>query len=93
MVVVATDLPLGPIDLGRLARLACGAFPRAIVPVHTPFDGDVLFALSTGEPVQPLPPEDLLGLGVAAREITEEAIRRAVTAGGSERTAIPGGVQ
>jgi L-aminopeptidase/D-esterase-like protein len=50
--------------------------------VNTPFDGDLVFAVSTAEREEELPSEELLGLGVAARTLLEEAIRRAVTAGG-----------
>ena len=80
LVVVGTDIPLSTVDLGRLARLASGALPRAISPVNTPFDGDVLFALSSGRGGEGLAAGDLLGLGVLARKLTEDAIRRAVSA-------------
>jgi L-aminopeptidase/D-esterase-like protein len=80
LVVVGTDRPLGRIDLGRLARMAASALPRAITPVGTPYDGDLTFALSTGEEAPELPPGELLSLGVLARAVTEEAIRRAVAA-------------
>lgn len=76
LVVVATDLPLSRVDLGRVAKMASGAFPRAISPVFTPFDGDLVFALSTSEDEQSIPAEDLLSLGVVAREVVEEAVRR-----------------
>jgi L-aminopeptidase/D-esterase-like protein len=78
LVVLATDLPLSQVDLGRVGKLACGAFSRAITPVNTPFDGDVVFALSTSPNTKPLSPGELLAIGVVARELTEEAIRRAV---------------
>ena len=78
LVVVATDLPLSRIDLGRLAKMASAALPRAISPVNTTFDGDLIFSLSTGEGEEPFSPADLLALGVVARELTETAIRRAV---------------
>lgn len=79
LVVVGTDVPLSRVDLRRLARVAFGAFPRAISPVGTPFDGDLLFALSTGGDPEALSPGELLALGVAAREVVEEAIRRGVS--------------
>ncbi len=78
LAVVATDLPLSRVELGRLAKMASSAFPRAISPVNTPFDGDLVFALSTGGSETFFSPEELLALGVVARELTEEAIRRAV---------------
>jgi L-aminopeptidase/D-esterase-like protein len=80
LVVVATDLPVSRLGLGRVARMATGAFPRAISPVNTPFDGDILFTLSTHPDEKPFLPGEMLELGEAAREVTEEAIRRAVSA-------------
>lgn len=50
-----------------------------ISPVNTPFDGDIVFALSTGEDPVEVSPGQLLSLGVVARNVTEEAIRRAVS--------------
>ena len=49
LAVVATDAPLSRVDLGRVARMATNALARRISPVHTPFDGDVVFAVSTSE--------------------------------------------
>ena len=77
--VVATDLSLSRPDLGRVARMAAAALPRAISPVNTPFDGDIVFVVSTGERVEHVPPEELLGVGVLARDLLEESIRRAVS--------------
>ena len=79
LVVVGTDMPLSRMDLQRLAGIASGAFPRAISPVNTPFDGDILFALSVGLDPKPVSPGELLALGVVARGVVEEAIRRGVT--------------
>jgi L-aminopeptidase/D-esterase-like protein len=79
LVVVGTDLPLSRVDLGRVARMASGALPRAISPVNTPFDGDVVFVLSSGGDPVDVPPGQLLSLGVVARKVAEESIRRAVS--------------
>lgn len=87
LVVVGTDLPLSRVDLGRLAKMAASALPRAITPVNTPYDGDVVFCVSTGEVAEDFPTQGLLGLGVVARELTEEAIRRGVA---SEETKAGG---
>jgi L-aminopeptidase/D-esterase-like protein len=78
--VVATDLPLSRVDLGRVAKIASSAFPRAISPVFSPFDGDMVFALSTSESVESFSAEELLSLGVVARDVVEDSIRRAVAA-------------
>jgi L-aminopeptidase/D-esterase-like protein len=80
LAVVATDLPLSRVELGRLARLAATALPRAISPVNTPFDGDMVFAVSTGEWEESTRPEEVMAAGVMARDLLEDAIRRAVSA-------------
>jgi L-aminopeptidase/D-esterase-like protein len=82
LAVIATDLPLSRVDLGRLAEMAAAAFPRAISPVNTPFDGDLLFALSTATEEAACTPNEMLALGVLARTLTEDAIRRAVQSKG-----------
>lgn len=46
--VVATNLKLTKADARRMAIMAQDGLARAIRPVHTPFDGDVVFAVSTG---------------------------------------------
>jgi L-aminopeptidase/D-esterase-like protein len=78
LVVVATDHAVTRVDLGRVGKVAATGLPRAISPVNTPFDGDVVFSVSTGADAETLAPQDVLALGVVARELVEEAIRRAV---------------
>lgn len=82
LAVVATDAPLDRIGLARLARMANTALARRIVPVHTPYDGDVVFAVSSSSETAPVESAELLSLGVAAREALEDAIVDAVTADG-----------
>lgn len=45
--MVATDVALTRVELQRVARMAHDGLARAIRPIHTPFDGDTVFALST----------------------------------------------
>ena len=78
LAVVATDAPLSDVDLGRVARTAANALAARIFPVHTPFDGDVIFAVSTAAEVQDVAPVELLRLGAAAQTALEEAITRSV---------------
>lgn len=47
LAVIATDAPWGKAELGKLAQMAHDGLARAIRPVHTPMDGDTVFALST----------------------------------------------
>jgi L-aminopeptidase/D-esterase-like protein len=47
--VVATNLALTKAQATKVAQMAHDGMARAIRPVHTMFDGDAIFALSTGE--------------------------------------------
>jgi len=78
LAVVATDAPLSAVDLGRVARVAANALAARIFPVHTPFDGDVIFAVSTAPEAQEMAPVELLRLAAAAQTALEEAITRSV---------------
>jgi L-aminopeptidase/D-esterase-like protein len=77
--VVATDAPLSRVDLLRVVRMAGTALARRISPVHTPYDGDLVFGVSTGEEGGPPATAELLALGAAGREVLELAIERAVS--------------
>ena len=79
LAVVATDAPLSRTALQSLARSAATAVARRISPAHTPFDGDVTFALSTAHEGRDLSPGMLLTLGALAVQALEHAIERAVT--------------
>ncbi|WP_417280835.1 P1 family peptidase [Celeribacter sp.] len=46
--IVATDAKLTKAECYRLSVAAHDGIARAIVPAHTPFDGDLVFAASTG---------------------------------------------
>jgi L-aminopeptidase/D-esterase-like protein len=74
LVVVATDAHLTKAEATKLAQMAQDGLARTIKPVHTPFDGDTVFALATGQrPALPLPI-----LGSIAADVTARAIERAV---------------
>lgn len=91
LAVVATSRPLAKRDLQVVARLATGAIHRRIAPAGSPFDGDLVFALST-VPRSPEPedPARLLTIGLRAREALERAIERAVTRSGETGEERPG---
>jgi len=77
--VVATDLALDKNHCRRLAVMAQDGLARAIRPAHTPFDGDTVFALSTGAgPV--IDAARLARLGSAAADCLARAIMRGVLA-------------
>ena len=59
--------------------MAHDGFARAIRPVHTPFDGDVVFVLSTGKiKLSSQPSIDITRLGMMAADCTARAITRGV---------------
>ena len=77
LAVIATDADLDHVQCRRLAQLGHDALARSIVPVHTAYDGDTVFALSTGGGGA-MAPDELMGLGIMAVEVLSEAIERSV---------------
>ncbi|WP_417480905.1 P1 family peptidase [Maricaulis sp.] len=78
---IATDAVLTPGQAQRLAIMAQDGLSRAIRPVHTPFDGDVVFALSTAQRDLPQPAEFTLArLGSLAADCLARAVARGVHA-------------
>jgi L-aminopeptidase/D-esterase-like protein len=76
---VATDAALTPAQARRIAVMAQDGLARAIRPVHAPFDGDVVFALSTARRTLPAPePLGLTRLGALAADCLARAVARAV---------------
>jgi len=59
--------------------MAQDGLARAVRPGHTPFDGDTVFALSTGAGVT-VEPAALTRLGSAAADCLARAVMRAVLA-------------
>ncbi|MCJ1898976.1 MULTISPECIES: P1 family peptidase [Paracoccus] len=78
--IVATDAALDKAGLTRLATAAQDGMARAIVPSHTPFDGDLVFAVSTGARPLPDPALSPFLLGHAAACTLTRAIARGVHA-------------
>ena len=76
--VIATDAVLNKAEAKRLAIAAHDGFARAIWPAHTPFDGDLVFALATGTSGQRLPVEAFLDLCAAGAATMARAIARGV---------------
>ncbi|MEM6455705.1 MAG: P1 family peptidase [Acidobacteriota bacterium] len=79
--VVATDARLTKAQITKVAQMAHDGLARTLVPVHTPWDGDTVFALATGR-VGPetAGPQDVLRLGALAAEVLAEAVVRGVRA-------------
>ncbi len=86
LAVVATDAILTKAQARRLAVMAQDGLARAIHPVHTPLDGDVVFAVATGRVPLADPVSDLARLGAAAAR----TLARAVAIGVHAATPLPG---
>ena len=75
--IVATDAVLDKSQCARLATMSHDGLARCIDPVHTPTDGDTMFALATGAAARALP---LSVLGALAAEVTQRAVLNGVRA-------------
>lgn len=76
--IVATDATLTKAEAQRMATAAHDGMARALVPSHTPLDGDLIFAVATGEKPLANPVADSFALGHAAACTLARAIARAV---------------
>ena len=79
LVCVMTDAPLDKTGCTRVARSASAGVARAVEPVFSDVDGDVVFCLASGAD----PPADrftVLQVQTIAASVTAEAIRDAVVA-------------
>ncbi|AWN53773.1 P1 family peptidase [Methylobacterium sp. 17Sr1-1] len=83
--VVATDARLTKAEARRLAVTAQDGLARAIVPAHTPLDGDLVFSAATGAVPLADPVGDLARLGDAAARV----LARAVALGVYHARALP----
>jgi L-aminopeptidase/D-esterase-like protein len=78
LVVVATDAILTKPDCKRLAVMAQSGLSRAIYPIHTPLDGDIVFAAATGKRRLADPLLGLTALGAEAANVVARAVARGV---------------
>ncbi len=76
--VVATDAALTHKQCKRLATMAGAGMARAIFPVFSSFDGDIVFALATGKTQLKDPQMALPWIGAAAANCLTRAIARGV---------------
>ena len=85
LVCICTDAALDKRGCGIVARGASAGIARAVDPVFTPLDGDVVFCLASGGP-SPAPGLELTWsltvLGTVAATVTAAAIRDAVGSSG-----------
>jgi L-aminopeptidase/D-esterase-like protein len=71
--VIATNAQLSKAHINKVAQIAHDGIARAVNPAHTMFDGDVIFALASGEK-----PAELTAIGAFAAEAMTQAIRNGV---------------
>ncbi|GGH28332.1 L-aminopeptidase/D-esterase [Cribrihabitans marinus] len=76
--IVATDAALSKAQCQRMAVAAHDGIARAIVPAHSPGDGDLVFSLATGTRAIDAPEANLSRIGHAAALCLSRAIARAV---------------
>jgi L-aminopeptidase/D-esterase-like protein len=73
LAIIATDVHLYREDLKKVIRLAHNGLAKTITPLHTTFDGDVIFALSLGEKEA-----DVNTVGILGEVALIQAIMRSV---------------
>lgn len=76
--VVATDAMLDKAQARRLAEAAHDGIARALLPAHTDFDGDLVFAVATGHRPIGEGAEETIAIGHAASLCLARSIARAV---------------
>ncbi|MEM7320668.1 MAG: P1 family peptidase [Pseudomonadota bacterium] len=74
--IVATDAALSKTQCLRVATAAHDGIGRAIVPAHTPSDGDLVFAVSTGAGSPSEESKEVARIGHAASLCLSRAIAR-----------------
>lgn len=84
--IVATDADLTQAQCTRMATASHDGMARALVPSHTPMDGDLVFGVSTNAKPLTDPLQDPILLGHAAATCLARAIGRGVY----EATSKPG---
>lgn len=88
--IVATNARLTKREAHRLAVMAQTGLARAIYPVHTPLDGDVVFAAATGDVTMEPGPAALAVLGAHAANTLARAVARGVYAAAAAPTCWAG---
>lgn len=79
--VVATDARIDKAQARRIAEAAQDGIARALIPAHTAFDGDLVFAISTGRrEIEEDVATTILMIGHAAALCLSRSIARAVFA-------------
>lgn len=79
LAAIATDAPFSKAGLAKIAQMAHDGLARAIRPVHTPFDGDIVFAFSTAGRSEPAgDARQIASVGALAADTLARAVLKAV---------------
>ncbi len=73
---IATNAPFSKAELRKIAQMAHDGFARSINPIHTMYDGDTIFALSTGKAADVV--ADVTAVGTIAAMVMAHAVARAI---------------
>ncbi|MEA3332521.1 MAG: P1 family peptidase [Pseudomonadota bacterium] len=73
LAVVASDAVMTKSEATKMAQMAHNGLAQTIRPVHTPLDGDTVFALATGKSGKSA---DLTVLGAVAADVLAQAVLR-----------------
>ncbi len=86
---IATDVALTRVECQRIAIMAQDGMARAIRPAHAPFDGDIVFCLSTEK--QQLP-DGVMRQAIVAQlgNVAADVLARAIARGVYHATNYPG---
>lgn len=74
--VIATNRALTKTQATKIAQMAHDGLARVIYPIHTPADGDTIFAISTSVDTRPA---DVGTIGALAADVMARAVLRGVT--------------
>jgi L-aminopeptidase/D-esterase-like protein len=76
LAIVVTDAALTSAQAKRIATASHDGFARALYPVHTPADGDLIFVASTGREI--VTDDQLIDIGIHSANVVTRAIARGV---------------
>jgi len=76
--VIATNIELNKLDLYKIAKMCTSGLSRAIQPVGTPMDGDIIFVVSSNEKKLNINEYNITLIGSLATDTLTRAVGRAV---------------
>ena len=76
--IIATNAKLSPKEAKRIAIMAHTGMSRAIRPIHTPVDGDIIFVVGTNSYIKEITFQDINILGELGARVCSRSISRAI---------------